>query len=285
MVDLDVLGTGDVIYTAYKPGRVRLLSQDGLSVSNAFDTPETNTVTWCISVNRTTGDVAVTSIYPHMLHIYRHDIGKWELHTSHTLEVEPGMICWSSRQHVIMSTTDHVLKYSLTARQVEWDKRINGEVTSICTDSKDSVYVTLLGEDIIQVYNSNGDALHTIPRDPRTSEMYRPRAVCIDSTDTLYVMHNTYNRVAVDSDDSNDSDYSNDSDDYDPNKRVVSVYTRVVSVYTTDGSYVRRLITLDNATSVVYAYYYSDGMVIQDNTMIIEHDDVISKYRLPHLCS
>ena len=265
MLDLDVLGTGDVIYTT-DTGHVHLLSQDGLSVSNAFDAPETNPVIRCISVNRTTGDVAVGLAYSDMLHIYRHDNGKWELHTSHTLEVHPWHICWSSSQHVIMSVVRQVIKYSVTARHVEWKQEQPSLVTSICTDSKDSVYVTLWVKNIIQVYNSNGDALHTIPRDRDTSEMYRPRAVCIASTDTLYVLHDTYNRVAV------------DSDDYDPNKGVVSVYT-------TDGSYVRRLITLDNATSVVDPYYDPYAMVIQDNTMIIGHDDVISKYRLPHLCS
>ena len=283
MTDLHVLGTGDVIYTTgtRRRGHVRLLSRDGLSVSNAFDTPETNTVTWCISVNRTTGDVAVASIYPHMLHIYRHDNGNWELHTSHTLEVDPYNICWSSRQHVIMSTINQVLKYSVTARHVEWDKRTDF-VTSICTDSKDKVYVTLLGEHMIEVYNSNGNALHTIPRDPDTSQMYRPQAVCIDSTDTLYVLNYKYDRLAVDLDDSNDSDYSNDSDDYDPYKRVVSD-TLVVSVYTTDGSYVRRLITLDATADVDGFDPYM--MVIHDNTMIIGHCDKITKYRLPHLIS
>ena len=276
MKDLDVLGTGDVIYTIHKlrSGHVLLLSRDGLSVSNAFDAPHTNHKHWSISVNRTTGDVAVTSICPDVLRIYRHDNGKWELHTSHWLEVDPCNICWSSRQHVIVSEFDQVIKYSLTDRQVEWDKSTDF-VSSICTDSKDKVYVTLLGEHMIEVYNSNGDALHTIPRDPDTSEMYYPRAVCIDSTDTLYVLHDTYDRVAVDSDDSNDSDDSIDSDDSLPNKLVVSVYA-------TDGSYVRRLITLENAT-IQWPNPYM--MVIQDNTMIIGHRSQISKYRLPPLIS
>ena len=38
MRDLDVMGTGDVIYTTHSPDHVRLLSQDGQYVSNAFDT-------------------------------------------------------------------------------------------------------------------------------------------------------------------------------------------------------------------------------------------------------
>ena len=248
VVDIGLMVTGDVMYTTHgsRGDYARLLSADGQSawsVSTPFHTPGKNRL--YMSVNRETGYVAV--IAGCMMYVYRRDQGKLHLHTSLELEGKPyEVICWISSHQVIMSQRINLVKYSLTDRQIQWKKPIDC-VSSICADKKGNIYVALLMQKSIQVYNINGDNLHTVPRDPNTSEMYRPEAICVDSADNLYVLYHQKG----------------------------SCYTKaVVSVYNTDGSYIRRLITID------LFFVVNCQMTTHDNTLIISCNDEIRKYHL-----
>jgi hypothetical protein len=140
---------------------------------------------------------------------------------------------------------DELAKYSVGDRQMIWKKQVVG-LRSLCVDRKGTIYAALYADDIIQVFDSKGSVLDTIPHVRDRDQLYQPEAVCVDAENRLYVLHHV--RVSGDA-------------------------MVVVSVWRTDGTYLRRLVT--------YTHKSADWvMKLNGNILMISNIKEIRKYDL-----
>ena len=198
-----------------------------------------------VSVNQDTGDVAITAHLALVL-AKRLRSGAWD-HKKHKLSGEPWVVCWSSPDHVIYrldhNEGDALVKYSVSDNKVIWEKPVDG-LTSLCVDRNHNVYAAMYADNVVEVYNGSGDVLGTIPSSGYSYRVYAPEALCVDSMDRLYILH-----------------HLKDSDDI------------VVSVWSTEGAFIKELMTINHKSA-------DWGMSIKGDVMMISNMRDIMKYDL-----